>query len=170
VFHESAKTGYKNLDEKYVQKKEIQSSIQQKDAAKEGNQWKLQPKERLQRIKDTISVLPFIYSTTKGALHLTDVTPKFIILAVIEGGNHLFMNITNESTDQPVINVAALQEVLTDYKDSILSDIYIGHQEGFIDTVAKALSELRIDNKTIHLQSPKKTVEEFVKNLDQYIE
>lgn len=170
IFYDTARTGLKNLDENYVTKSEIKASIQKSGATKVNGAWNLSKPMRVQRATDTISALSYIYSTTKSAGHLTDVTPKFIILAVIEGGNHLFMNITNDNSDKPSINISALNQVLLDYNDSILSDIFIGRQEGFMDNVADELKKIKIDSKEVHLSSPKKAVEDFVKIIKKHID
>ena len=170
IFHDNARTGFKNLDEKYVETTDIKASIQKIRAIPENGVWKLPKAERVKRAKDTISALPYIYSTTKSAGHLTDVTPKFIILTVIDGGNHIFMNITNDSHDKSLVNVFALNQVLTDYNDSILSDIFIGRQDGFMDDIADELSKLSINGKTIHISSPKNAVESFINIIDKFID
>lgn len=167
-FCENARTGFKNLDEKYVETPDIKASVQKAAAIKENGLWIIPKTERVKRAKETIAALPYLYSTTKAAGHLTDVTPKFIILAVIEGGNHIFMNITNESYDNPV-NIKALQQVLTDYSSSIVSDIFIGRQEGFMDELADSLKSLTVTGKTVHCFSPKQAVEEFVKTIEHHI-
>lgn len=170
VFYDIAKTGFKNLDEKYIETTEIKASIKNIGAVKVNGIWKLPRIERLKRAKDTIAALPYLYSTTKSANHLTDVTPKFIILTMIEGGNHIFMNITNDSGDKPLINVSALKQVITDYNDTIISDVYIGRQEGFIDNIASDLNEVKINNVNVHIFSPKKAIESFVNIIEKYIE
>jgi len=173
VFGEEAKTGYKNLDKKYIETKEIKEAIGQSSAHKKDGVWVLPKDERIKRVKDTIDALAYIYSTTKGAGHLTDVTPKFIILAIIDGGNHLFMNVTNDSSDKPMINVSALKQVISDYKDIILSDIYIGRHEGFLENIKGDLEMVQKDLekiKVVHLSSPKQAIEEFVKAIDNHIE
>lgn len=170
VFYDTARTGHKNLDETYVKKSEIVASIQKAGSNKVNGAWNLPKSVKVQRTSDTISALPYIYSTTKATGHLTDVTPKFIILAVIDGGNHLFMNITNDSYDKPVINISALNQVLADYKDSILSDVYIGRQEGFVDNIADDLKTVLVKGKTVHISSPKKAVEDFVKIIEHHID
>lgn len=170
IFYDTARTGFKNLDDKYVETTDIKASIQKIRAVKGNNVWKLPKEERLKRAKDTISALPYIYSTTKAAGHLTDVTPKFIILTVINGGNHIFMNITNDNHDKPIINVSALKQVLSDYKGSIVSDIYIGRQDGFMDDIADDLNKLKVDEKTIHIFSPTKAVEAFEKVIEKFVD
>lgn len=170
VFYYNARTGFKNLDEKYTDTEDIRKAIQDSNASKENTAWKLPKSERLKRAKDTISALPYLYSTTKAAGHLTDVTPKFIILAIIEGGNHIFMNITNGESQKPVINLSALQQVLSDYKETIISDICIGRQEGFLDDLDDGLQKLKVDGKAIHLSSSKQAVEKFMQLIESHIE
>ncbi|MCC7203097.1 MAG: type I-B CRISPR-associated protein Cas7/Cst2/DevR [Nitrospirae bacterium] len=169
IFYESARTGFKNLDDEHLKIERIKSAKDESEAVKENGSWKLPKPERVKRARETISVLPYLYSTTKSAGHLTDVTPKFIVLAVIDGGNHIFMNIANESYDKPV-NVKALRQVLSDYSGNIVSDIYIGRQEGFMDELDNDLKGLNFAGKTVHCLSPKQAVEEFVKTIENHIE
>ena len=74
--------------------------------------------------------------------HLTDVSPKFLVLAVIDGGNHIFMNIVKEENGESVIDIEALEEVLEEYSDCCLSDIYIGRRKGFMDDLGKDITKL----------------------------
>jgi CRISPR-associated protein Cst2 len=168
TFHELEKTGYKNLDVKYVEKDAIKNSIGKTRASKENGVWKLPRTERAKRAKETVEALTYIYTTTKAAGHLTDVTPKFIILVVIDGGNHIFMNITNHDDEKPIVNLNALKQVIGDYRDVIISDVYIGRSEGFMDDLAGEFSQFKTD-KTIHFSSVKKAVEDFAQIIDRFI-
>ncbi len=174
VFGEDSKTGYRNLNPAYTESKEIKEAISQVQAEKKDGKWILPKEERTRRAKETINSLSYIYSTTKSAIHLTDVTPKLVILAVIQGGNHLFMNITNGNPEQPAINLVALKQVILDYKENILSDIYIGRQSGFMDSLEEGLlnlqKEISSDSKKLHLLSPKQAIEEFTKTIEAHIE
>ena len=157
TFGELPKTGYKNLDARYIARPEMQQAIQAVGAVRNGNDsWEAPRALRLWRVRDTLAVLPYVGGGAKLTLHLTDVTPKMIILTIIQGGNQLFMNITRED-DQRSINSAALRQVLTDYQDIILSDVFIGRQEGFQDALAPDLSRLteelhplKVDLETIY--------------------
>ena len=46
---------------------------------------------RTKRAQDVIKVLLNLQGGAKLTSHLTDVSPKFIVLAAIDGGNHIFM-------------------------------------------------------------------------------
>lgn len=173
VFRELSRAGFKNLDEKYTAKRGVQEAIRLSGAERrEDGVWVLPKETRLLRARDTINALPYLCGGAKQTLHLTDVTPKFIILAVISGGNHLFMSITPQRADG-LINVEALKQVVADYRDSFLSDIFIGRAEGFQDSVGAELESLREELAaliSIHLLSPKRAVEEFTKELAEQIE
>ena len=173
VFQEGVRTGYKNLDESHLNTKELQKSIEKCQATKKDGDWVLPKEDRCKRSGDTICALSHIYSTTKSALHLTDVTPRLIILAVIEGGNHLFMNITDENPTRPIISLPAFKQIVLDYRDIILSDIFIGRQAGFFDNLDKELHKLKgylNEIKTIHLVSPRQAIEIFAESLTEFIE
>lgn len=170
-FGEVAKTGYKNLDEAYIKKDEIKKSIKEIGAEKENGNWSIPKDQRMKRVKDTLSALNYIYSTTKGTGHLTDVTPKFIVLAVVNGGNHIFMNITREDSEKP-INTEALKQVIADYNDIIESDIFIGKQNGFLDYLTEELERVRTElsnTRSVKISSPKIAIETFVKTIDNHI-
>jgi CRISPR-associated protein Cst2 len=173
VFQEVARTGFKNLDEKYVAKPEIQEAVKESRAEKgQDGTWKLPKETRIKRASDTIKALPFLSGGAKQTLHLTDVTPKFVVLAVIKGGNHLFMNIASNDPNS-LINAQTLHEVISDYQNEILSDVFIGRQEGFQDNLRTALDDLQKaleGKKTIHLSSPKKAVEKFAEEIPKHIE
>src|SRR5438128_544472 len=70
----------------------------------------------------------------KQTLHYTDVSPALIILAVTKGGNHIFGHVVGaNSKSQPEIKAAALQEALTVFADDLLSPIYVGWVQGYLD-------------------------------------
>lgn len=98
--------------------------------------------ERAKRARDTISVLPYLSGGANQTLHLTDVTPKFVILTVLRGGNHLFMNVAREERGEARINVDALKEILKAYKDRLQTDVFVGRRSGFLDEQADEFAAL----------------------------
>ncbi|RME86008.1 MAG: type I-B CRISPR-associated protein Cas7/Cst2/DevR, partial [Planctomycetota bacterium] len=123
---------------------------------------------------DILLTLPYLFGGAKQTLHLTDVTPKILILTAIEGGNHLFMNITSQDKEgNPILHKQALQEVLEDYQDRLLSHVYIGHQSGFMDELKKEWENFspHLGEKKIIHSTPAKIVKAFVeKELDRLLE
>ena len=175
VFGLTSRTGYKNLDEKYVEKSEIQESIKNSNSilSKETNQYILSKAHRVKRVENLLTSLSYMSGGAKQALHHTDVTPKFIVLMVIEGGNNILMNIVNENIAndyaEKVININALKSVLVDYEDIIKSDIYIGRNEGFQDNLKEDLKALCDFNSKIKVETVRNTLETFSKIIKDHI-
>lgn len=167
-FYEIEKTGYKNMSPILIEKaKEVNLGYNENEKS-----WRMPVDIRRKRIKETILALPYLSGGAKLTEHLTDVSPKFLILTVIEGGNHIFMNAANENS----VNFDALSKVIEDYKEIILSDIYIAKREGFLDEMDKELSEFaknewEYNGRKIQVKqnSINNTVLEFTKILDEFI-
>ena len=98
--------------------------IDPKDKNKE---WYILPEdEKKTRIIQTISALKYLNGGAMQTLHHTDVTPKMIILAVLNGGNNIFMDVfPHRRYDEGLINLDALSEVLTDYKAGSFHPVFI---------------------------------------------
>ncbi|HRR95722.1 MAG TPA: type I-B CRISPR-associated protein Cas7/Cst2/DevR [Candidatus Ratteibacteria bacterium] len=168
-FYEIEKSGYENMSPKLIE--------HSKEMGLEHNEeekfWKMPIDIRRKRIKEVILALPYLSGGAKLTEHLTDVSPKFLILAVLEGGNHIFMNVCDENG----INFKALTQVIEDYKEEILSDVYIGKREGFLDDINKELDEFANKKWTtagrreinIKINSINNIVLEFTKVLDEFI-
>lgn len=156
------KTGYKNLSEKMVKQAEEYNC----EVAEDEKECVLPKEIRAKRAAETIKALSYIYGGAKQTTHLTDITPKFIILCILEGGNHIFMNIIKEGNDKGEVDFEALEEVLAEYKDCIRSKIYIGKRKGFMDELEDQIKTLNRENVVfgpIH-----QVIEEFAKELEAF--
>ena len=132
-FYEIEKTGYKNMYSELIDKASRFGAMRNEVE----KYWLLPVTIRKKRIKETLLALSYLSGGAKQAQHLTDISPKFIVLVVINGGNHIFMNIANEEG----VKLNALAEVVNDYKDVILTDIFIGKRQGFMDEINNNLEE-----------------------------
>lgn len=166
--YEAEKTGYKNMSPNLIEKAE-KLGLKHNEPEKF---YELPVEIRRKRITEIVLALPYLSGGAKLTEHLTDVSPKLLILAVIEGGNHIFMNVANENG----INFDALSQVIEDYKDIILSDVYIGKRKGFLDEIDTGLSEFakkewKHNGKKIkvNLNSINNTVLEFAEILNGLI-
>lgn len=164
IFYSIENTGYKNM---YPQLEEI---AQKTGARKDGNRW-IMPKEvRIKRAKETIAVLPYINGGAKQASHLTDVTPKLLVLAALDCGNHIFMNLAKEDNKEAIVSLDALEEVIKDYSENLLTDIYIGRRKGFMDELDDDIRKLvekyeQQDGKKIIYGSIKEIVDSFIEKI-----
>jgi CRISPR-associated protein Cst2 len=169
VFLENYKTGQRHLNEKSIEKHK--NAIAESKAVKKENYYQLPKGERVKRATETVAVLPFISGGAKSALHLTDVTPKLLVLAILNSGNHIFMNLAKNDKGKPTFNTKALEQVLSDYSDYLATDIFIARREGFMDELDSTLSSLNGkkfgDRKIIYNSegSFNKTVNAFVEQI-----
>ncbi len=175
VFLENYKTGQRHLNEKLIEKHK--ESIVESKAVKKENYYILPKEERVKRAKETIAVLPFISGGAKSALHLTDVTPKLLVLTILNSGNHIFMNLAKNDGGKPSFNIKALEQVLTDYADYLETDVYIARREGFMDEIDESLKsftekEFGKEKKKVIYNvdgSFNKTVDAFVAQIETQI-
>ena len=107
---------------------------------------------RKKRAVDTISALKYISGGAMQTNNMGDVTPKFIVLATTNTGNHPFSHIVSskgERDEQLCWNIAALKEVLVEYKDTFKGKIFIGKRTGFMDDWNESLNALKNEYKDI---------------------
>ena len=101
---------------------------------------------REKRIIDTIQALKTISGGAMQTNNMGDVTPKFIILATTNTGNHPFSHVVGskgQRDDEVVFNFDGLVEVLKDYKDTFDGSVFIGRRSGFMDDIANQLESLK---------------------------
>lgn len=146
------KTGFKNLTE--IQKKEalgnglaveIDDAFMKDASGKSYKLIRLQKTIRERRISETILALKNISGGAMQTNNMGDVTPKFIILATMNSGNHPFSHIANaQGKDNDIVdlNIDALREILKDYQSNFIGTIFIGRRTGFMDDKAESISQL----------------------------
>lgn len=168
AFSDINRTGYKNIAESYVQKIEDAGGTQKNDKAP----WVLPKDIRVRRCRQTLEALPLLSGGAKLTSHLTDVTPKLIILSVLDGGNHPFMNLMVERDGVGELSFPALREVMDDYAARFLDSIYIGRRAGFMDELDEKLREL-VSDKTLPCEvvydSPNKVIAQLAEKLETHI-
>ena len=168
AFSDINRTGYKNIAASYVPTIEAAGGTQENDKAP----WVLPKDIRVRRCRQTLEALPLLSGGAKLTSHLTDVTPKLIILAVLDGGNHPFMNLMVERDGVGELSLEALREVMEDYADRFLDSIYIGRRAGFMDELDEKLRELASDTTLpceVVYDSPNKVITQLAEKLEAHI-
>jgi CRISPR-associated protein Cst2 len=157
------KAGSMNLSPTLKQKYEKMGLKSKNDE----NTYNLLPDDKKKRIADTISALKYLNGGAMQTLHHTDVTPKVIILAVLNGGNNIFMDIfPHRNYEEGLINLDALAEVLNDYKGDFLSKVYIGKMAGFGTDKDRELDSFQAPNGvTLIKTTPVQAIDGFVKEI-----
>ena len=162
------KTGYMNIAESYVQTIKDAGGTQEN----EKSPWVLPKEIRVRRCQQTLEALPILSGGAKLTSHLTDVTPKLIILTVLDGGNHPFMNLMVERNEVGELSIDAFRQVIEDYADRFCDSIYIGRRSGFMDELDGELLSLSDDVDLpceIIYDSPNQVISMLSQNLETHI-
>lgn len=161
------KSGYRNMSEIDGER------VKKYNASVDGGFVTLPREIRLKRARDIIESIQFLSGGAKQSTHLTDVTPKLILLACIDGGNHPFMNIVREVDRSVFFDFEALRQVIEDYSESFLTDLYIGHATGFMDQLSDGFQKFAKEPmkgiSTVY-QSVGNCVKSFSASLENIIE
>ena len=168
AFSSINKTGYLNIADSYVPKIQDAGGIQ-KD---EKSPWVLPKELRVRRCQQTLNALSILSGGAKLTSHLTDVTPKLIILSVLDGGNHPFMNLIVERDGIGQLSFDALREVVEDYADRFCDAIYIGRRTGFMDELHADLTEFANNTSlpcNVVYDSPNKVITQLAQRLEEHI-
>lgn len=171
TFTYTERTGYLNLDKPRIELAQ-QKNLQHLENLKA---YRLPLAERLQRVKALFSGLAHLSGGAKQTLHYTDVSPDVVFLAVTKGGNNLFGHIFGAQGERAVLNLPALEEALTVHQDDILSDVYVGWVQGFLDAERSRLLEalqtspqLANWQNRLHLDHPRRAFEALSTALEQH--
>ncbi|MEJ5200751.1 MAG: type I-B CRISPR-associated protein Cas7/Cst2/DevR [Anaerolineales bacterium] len=164
------RTGYLNLDDERQKQAKAKNLIELKEKA-----YRLPDEERLRRIKALLEGLAHLDGGAKQALHYTDVSPDVLVLAVTRGGNHIFGHIFGAQGERPLLNLAALKEALQTHKDDLLSDVYFGWVNGYLDAEREKLlralqpdGELQDWKERIHISHPRQACSALAGALEQH--
>jgi CRISPR-associated protein Cst2 len=130
TFSYKQKSGFRNLDE--VRKVQaVEKGLEHLEAEKA---YRLPLPVRIQRIRALFDGLAHLEGGAKQTLHYTDVAPVLTVLAVTRGGNNIFGHVIGSSSrGVPELKLKALEEALTVFGDDLLSDVYVGWVQGYMD-------------------------------------
>lgn len=165
-FWDINKTGYKNIPKQYVDKIKENGGTQ----VDEKSPWVLPKEIRVKRSKDTIKALSVISGGANLTLHLTDVTPKLIVLGIIEGGNHPFMNLMVEKDGKGEFSIQALEQIIDDYSDRLVDYLYVGKRKGFMDELDTSFEQLSKEHSRVIYASPNEVINQLTENIEKYID
>lgn len=175
------KTGFKNLTDKAKEEAVKAGAVEIDDPFVKDSNGKPQklvqlPKGvRLKRVTDTIQALKVINGGAMQTNNMSDVTPKFIVLASTKTGNHPFSHIaTSEGNrnDKAYLSIDAIKEILKDYKDQFQGTVFIGIRSGFLDDMRgqlKSLEDLGQGYAKVEVKTINEAIDEYCKTLEKVI-
>lgn len=164
------KTGFKNLTVKMKEEaskdsfSEINDPFVKNQKGEPQKLVQLSNSVRIQRVVDTISALKTIAGGAMQTNNMTDVTPKFIVLATMTTGNHPFSHIVkNDGIDKntTILNIDGLKEVLNDYKDQFQGTIFIGKRSGFMDEYNTDLKDIETEFNNVKVLSINQAIDQY---------
>lgn len=168
------KTGYKNLSETLRKEAlnngavEIDDNYVKDEKGNPHRLVRLSGDIRKKRITETVLALKTISGGAMQTNNMGDVTPKFIILATLNTGNHPFSHIASASgrdNDIVELNIEAMREVLNDYKDNFRGNIFIGRRTGFFDDKNEALKALQNEFAFVKVMSVNEAIDKYAEQL-----
>ncbi|MEI6898483.1 MAG: type I-B CRISPR-associated protein Cas7/Cst2/DevR, partial [Bacteroidota bacterium] len=181
TFSNYDRTGFKNLSI-FLQEEALKNGAEEIDDPYildgKGNSKKLVRLGkgiREKRILDTLQALKTIAGGAMQTNNMGDVTPKFIILATTNTGNHPFSHVVGskgQRDDEVVFNFDGLVEVLKDYKDTFDGSIFIGRRSGFMDDIANELESLKTMSgiPLVHILPVNEAIDKYCEQLKSQIE
>ncbi len=141
-------------------------------------EWTLPSDIRRKRAQETIMALKYIYGGAKQTLFLTDVTPKFVIFAIFEGGiNPFISDIVREDRGEVKLDVETLASRIKQYKEILNpKKIIVGKDIGFFSEWNEELKNLekKINDKGEEVQivvgNVVNSIDAFAKEVGAYYE
>jgi len=157
-----------NYDDNYLKPaKEIGVKI-------DNNEWTMPKEIRKRRASETIKALRYIFGGAKQTQYLTDVTPKFVILAMFEGGINPFISeIVYEDKGEIKFDSEALISRILEFKDIIEpKKLFIGKDKGFMkdwdEELEKVKNSLNEKDITAEVTTVGDAIEKFAKEIEEY--
>jgi len=171
TFFASKRVGAKNLDE--VRRKLAEEKGLEKTSVRKQDAYRLPLVERQQRVRTLVDGLAYLSGGAKQTQHLTDLTPAIAILAVTRHGNNPFLrwfgaSAANRAEGGTQFQAGAFQQTAEWLAEQgeLLSDVYVGWAEGFLDEERKAFQEAKAGVRiAIREGYPPKVIRDFASAL-----
>ncbi|WP_455960949.1 type I-B CRISPR-associated protein Cas7/Cst2/DevR [Bacteroides bouchesdurhonensis] len=175
TFSNYNKTGFQNLSDKLKKEALEKGAVEIVDDYVPNHKLVQLPIEiRRLRAVDTIKALKNISGGAMQTNNMGDVTPKFIILATTNTGNHPFSHIVKsrgEREEVAVLNIEGLKEILEEYRKNYVGKIFIGKRSGFFDDDNEALKKLQEEYKDLIEYGPiNAMIDAYCEQLKQQIQ
>jgi CRISPR-associated protein Cst2 len=160
------------LDEKLVKQYLGDGSLRAQNGST--NIYEVAENKRSERAAMILRALAVLRGGAKQAQFGTDVAPKAIIIAGLNCGNLIFNDLFEEKNGEPVIKLDALKQTLEDYRQRIVTPVFIGVRDGYLQAANEAELKAWIQagaqlsdgsNADVRLASPVKAVEALTAQL-----
>ena len=164
----------KNLSDTKKEYEKILSEAKTLNVKISETEWTMPKEIRKKRASETIKALRYIFGGAKQTQYLTDVTPKFVILAMFEGGINPFISeIVYEDKGEIKFDSEALISRILEFKDIIEpKKLFIGKDKGFMKDwdgeLEKIKNSLKEEGITAEVTTVGDAIEKFAKEIEEY--
>ncbi|NYE56711.1 type I-B CRISPR-associated protein Cas7/Cst2/DevR [Carboxydothermus ferrireducens] len=176
-FEARNKSGYQNINddliEKYEKEEEYKGIIHKID--KENKVVVLTAEERAKRVSEYLKSLNYIQGGAKLTNNFENIAPQFIILVIVESGNNILANVIHEAGEYGrgfKVNFEALKKMLLAYKDDLKSKVYIGRNEGYLDSlqteIDRFIKEMSAEGIEVVNDIVKNVIDQFAEEIDAF--
>lgn len=175
TFSSYNKTGFLNLSEALKKEAiengaiEIEDGFIKSDKGESLKLIRLDKDVRLKRATDTIKALKNISGGAMQTSNMGDVTPKFIIIATTNTGNHPFSHVASNFGNRDEfanLNIDNIYEIINDYRVDFQGKIFIGKRAGFMDEKNEELNQLAADHSDlVELNTINEAIDNYCKQL-----
>ena len=162
----------KNLSEVKSEYEEIMSKAEELGAEINEKEWTMPKEIRKKRASESIRALRYLFGGAKQTQYLTDVTPKFIILAMFEGGINPFISeIFYEDRGEIKFDFETLVSRIVEFKDILKpKKLFIGKDKGFMRDWEEGLEKARNSLNEKAVETEVTTVGDAIEKLAKEIE
>ncbi|MHA1812440.1 MAG: type I-B CRISPR-associated protein Cas7/Cst2/DevR [Candidatus Thorarchaeota archaeon] len=166
VFKQMPIAGSQNLPDDFV----IPSDFEDKCTETDG-MIVLNKEIRVKRVTDVLKAIPHLNGGAMSTRHLTRVAPSLIVLGAFRTGSHVFSHLATQLSDgRAGLHVTALRQVLDDYGDELVTRVYVGREEGFLDYQREDIEAIARDYDRVVVTSVKRAVEGFCEEVPSIVE
>jgi CRISPR-associated protein Cst2 len=95
-----------------------------------------------ERVAGLLKSLVRLRGGAKMAAFGADVSPKIIILAVIEGGNLIFNDLFEYGVMNPKLKIGAFTDAISGFSDRIKGKVYVGFRSDYLENHTEIPSEI----------------------------
>ncbi|HWL08006.1 MAG TPA: type I-B CRISPR-associated protein Cas7/Cst2/DevR [Planctomicrobium sp.] len=149
TFYHGERVGYKNLDSYRVEK--ATGANCEEITVRKQKAYRLPLEKRVERVSALVKGLANLSGGAKQTLHYTDLMPAVSFFAVTKSGNHPFYRVFNGTkTGRTELHEGAIREVFESFYDDLVSPVYIGWAQGFLDEERAKFDALKSELKTPH--------------------
>lgn len=152
------------LDQNFAKQYSADGTIRQQNG-KEGV-FEVVENKRRERATMILKALAVLRGGAKQAQFGTDVAPKAIVVAGLNCGNLIFNDIFAEKEGKPIIKIECLKQILADYKDRLVTPVYVGFRKGYLHPQNETELESLKNGVAVELTSPIEAVNRLTEQLN----